>query len=136
MKAWNSRDLSSIIQDLQRREIPTDSRFPFVGILQSFAAKRYAAVNKRNHTSKEKLTQISLVNSVAIKSLLTVVEPRIGQILHACDANDTVNAISRTECKLQDNHFETQKFSNLRDGQQPIRKPSACLVGDSPKNAN
>lgn len=118
------RDLSSLIQDLQRmRQLPNESPLTFAARLQTHEAKMHAAVNKQNLTTKEKSAQISLIDSMALNSLLTGVEPRIGQILRASDPDDIVTAVSRIKRELQLNHFETQKSSNSRNNLPPMRKP-------------
>lgn len=120
----DSRDLSALIQDLQRmRQMPNESPLTFAARLQTHEAKMHAAVNKQNLTAKEKSAQIALIESMALNSLLTGVEPRIGQILRASDPDDIVTAISRIRRELQLHHLETQKFSNSRTGPTQIRKP-------------
>lgn len=112
----DSRDLSSLIQDLQRlRQMPNESPLTFAARLQTHEAKMHAAINKQNLTAKEKTAQISLIDSMVLNSLLTGVEPRIGQILRASDPDDIITAISRIKRELQLNHFESQKFSGTRN---------------------
>lgn len=120
----DSRDLSSLIQDLQRmRQMPNESPLTFAARLQTHEAKMHSAVNKQNLTTKEKSAQITLIESMALNSLLTGVEPRIGQILRASDPDSIVTAVSRMRRELQLNHLEAQKFSNNRNGPTQTRKP-------------
>lgn len=120
----DSRDLSSLIQDLQRlRQTPNESPLTFAARLQTHEAKMHAAINKQNLTAKEKTAQISLIDSMVLNSLLTGVEPRIGQILRASDPDDIITAISRIKRELQLNHFESQKLFGTRNIPTQVRKP-------------
>lgn len=120
----DSRDLSALIQDLQRmRQMPNESPLTFAARLQTHEAKMHSAVNKQNLTPKEKQAQITLIDSMALNTLLTGLEPKVGQIIRASDPDDIITAISRIKRELQLRHFETQKFTSVRNETPPTKKP-------------
>lgn len=120
------RDLSSLINDLQRmRQLGNESPLTFGARLQTHLAKLIASINKQTLTQKEKQAQIDLIESMALNSLLTGLEPKIGQIIRASDPDDIVSAISRIKRELQLQGLEAQKNnSNYRTPVPPARKPN------------
>lgn len=124
----DSRDLSALIQDLQRmKQLPNESPLTFSSRLQTHEAKMHSAVNKQNLTPKEKQAQITLIDSMALNTLLTGLEPKIGQIIRASDPDSILTAVARIKRELQLRHLETQKFSTGRTdqpSQYPIKKPN------------
>lgn len=119
------RNLSSLIQDLQRmKQLTPESPLTFAARLQTHHAKMLASINKQNLTNKEKQAQIDLIDSMALNSLLTGLEPKIGQIVRASDPKDILTAVSRIKRELQLYHLETQKFPVNKGQSLPPRKPT------------
>lgn len=124
----DSRDLSSLIQDLQRiRQMPNESPLTFITRLQTHEAKMYASVNKQAFTQAEKDAQTKIIETMTLNTLLTGLEPKIGQIVRASDPADILTATNRIRRELQLTYFETQKMNNTNRNPIPPRKPMANL---------
>jgi len=123
----DSRDLSSLIQDLQRlKQLPNESPLVFFGRLQTLNSKMHSAVQKQNLTVLQKLAQTQLIDSMALNTLLTGLDPRIGHIVRASNPNSLIEAQMRIRRELQLSYFENQK--QIRPVQpprqnQPLRRP-------------
>lgn len=79
----------------------------------------HSAVN--NHISKEK--QITLIDFIALRSLITTLERNIGQILRA--SSRIIKAISRIKTLTSALPSRITKNSNGRT--DPIRKPTSTI---------
>lgn len=124
----DSRDLTSLIQDLQRiKQLQNESALTFFSRLQTHNAKMHASVQKSNLTPDQKDAQSQLIETMTLNTLLTGLEPRLGQIIRAGNPPDMLEASARIRRELQLSYFENQKFNkpnNSRDVQAPIRKPN------------
>lgn len=125
----DSRDLSSLIQDLQRmKQLPNESPLNFVSRLQTLNAKMIANINKSLELSNEqKLAQCSLIDTMSLNTLLTGLEPRLGQIIRSGNPRDILQAQSRIKRELQLSYFESNKNNPIRSTihkqPQPSRNP-------------
>ncbi|KAJ8977201.1 hypothetical protein NQ317_011212 [Molorchus minor] len=109
----DTRDLSALIQDLQRmRQLPNEAPLTFVARLQTHEAKMHAAVQKQHITGGQKQARIQLTESMVLNTLLTGIDPKIGHVVRASDPQDILTAITRIRSELQLNYFENQKFGN------------------------
>ncbi|KAJ8982005.1 hypothetical protein NQ317_004092 [Molorchus minor] len=109
----DTRDLSALIQDLQRmRQLPNEAPLTFVARLQTHEAKMHAAVQKQHITGGQKQAQIQITESMVLNTLLTGIDPKIGHVVRASDPQDILTAIARIRRELQLNYFENQKFGN------------------------
>lgn len=130
----DSRDLTSLIQDLQRlRQLPGESALTFYNRLQVLNAKMHASIHKGNNlTNDQKAAQTNLIETMALNTLLTGLEPRLGQIIRAGNPRDLLEAHSRIRRELQLSYFETQKSSRpvvpSSKVSQPIRKPPSQQI--------
>lgn len=108
----DSRDLSALIHDLQRlKQLPGESPLTFYNRLQVLNAKMHASIQKSPllKTTDQKEAQSSLVESMALNTLLTGLEPRMGQIIRAGCPHSLLDAQSRIRREMQLSHFENQK---------------------------
>lgn len=123
----DSRDLTALIQDLQRvRQLPGESPLTFFNRLQVLNAKMLSSVQKTLKLSTEqKAAQCTLIETMALNTLLTGLEPRLGQIIRACNPTDLIEAQQRIKRELQLSYFENQKFNKplAPKPPQPIRRP-------------
>lgn len=121
----DSRDLTSLIQDLQRmRQLPNESPLTFIARLQTHEAIMHASVHKQRLTLAQKQAQLQLTEGMVLNTLLTGLEPKIGQIVRASDPVDMLTAISRVRRELQLNYFETQKIGRSNSATTPMRNPN------------
>ncbi|KAJ8951516.1 hypothetical protein NQ318_000212 [Aromia moschata] len=124
----DSRDLTALIQDLQRmRQLPNESPLTFISRLQSHEAKMHASIQKQHLTVEQKDAQVQITESMALNTLLTGLEPKVGHVIRASNPPDMLTAISRIRRELQLNYFENQKFQNKNFNSQP-RKPSTPQI--------
>lgn len=116
------RDLTSLIQDLQRMfQLPNENPLTFAARLQTHNAKMYSAVAKQILTQAQKNAQILLIDNMCLNTLLTGLEPRLGQIIRANNPVTMLDAINRVKRELQLHYFENQKFQKQN---KPIQKPN------------
>lgn len=121
----DSRDLTSLIQDLQRmRQLPSESPLTFIARLQTHEAKMHASVNKQRLTVAQKEAQIQLTEGMVLNTLLTGLEPNLAQVVRASDPADMLTAITRVRRELQLNYFETQKPNRNNNTVTPMRNPN------------
>uniref|UniRef100_V5FZK3 Retrotransposon gag domain-containing protein n=1 Tax=Anoplophora glabripennis TaxID=217634 RepID=V5FZK3_ANOGL len=119
----DSRDLTSLIQDLQRiRQLPSESPLTFIARLQTHEAKMHASIHKQQLTGAQK----QLTDAMVLNTLLTGLEPKIGHVVRASNPGDMLTAIVRVRRELQLNYFENQKF-NRNNANIPARKPNTPL---------
>lgn len=126
----DSRDLSSLIHDLQRlKQLPNESPLTFFNRLQVLNAKMHASINKSPllQTREQKEAQISLIETMTLNTLLTGLEPRLGQLIRASNPSTLLEAQSRIRRELQLSYFETQKTNR-----NPPPKPSSS--GNKPNH--
>ncbi|KAJ8979679.1 hypothetical protein NQ317_001079 [Molorchus minor] len=108
----DSRDLTSLIQDLQRlRQLQGESALTFFNRLQVHNAKMHASIQKSNLTGDQKIAQARLIETMALNTLLTGLEPRLGQIIRASNPRDLLEAHMRVRRELQLSYFENAKFN-------------------------
>ncbi|KAL1516270.1 hypothetical protein ABEB36_000189 [Hypothenemus hampei] len=108
----DSRDLPSLIQDLQRlKELPNESPLTFYSRLQVLNAKLHANA------------QASLVETMALNTLLTGLEPRLGQLIRAGNPTSLLEAHTRISRELQLSYFENQKIAKSTT-QKPVSQVS------------
>lgn len=123
----DSRDLSSLIQDLQRlRQLSNESPLTFYNRLQVLNAKMHSCVQKTaNLTAAQKAAQCTLIDTMSLNTLLTGLEPRLGQIIRANNPDNLLDAHNRIRRELQLSYFETQKTIRppVQKPPQPIRRP-------------
>lgn len=80
----DSRDLSSLIQDLQRlKQLSGESPLTFFNRLQVLNAKMHSYVQKSYLTRDQKMAQTDLIDTMSLNTLLTGLEPRLGQLIRA-----------------------------------------------------
>lgn len=122
----DSRDLTSLIQDLQRiHQLPNESPLTFVSRLQTHNAKMYACIQQQNLSEEQKTAQEQLIESMSLNTLLTGLEPKLGQIIRASNPPDILTATIRIRRELQLSYFEKQKFNKTSSVQnQPQNKKS------------
>lgn len=123
----DSRDLSSLIQDLQRlRQLNGESPLTFFNRLQVLNAKMHASIQKAsNLNADQKAAQCTLIDTMALNTLLTGLEPRLGQVIRAGNPVDLLDAHARIRRELQLSYFETQKVNRPSTTKplQPIKRP-------------
>lgn len=132
----DSRDLSALIQDLQRlKQIPNESALTFYNRVQVLNAKMHSCIQKSYQLSSEqRQAQIQLIETMALNTLLTGLEPRLGQIIRASQPRDLPEAQSRIRREIQLSYFENQKFNkpmaNIQRNPQnnTIRKPQSPIL--------
>ncbi|XP_050310841.1 uncharacterized protein LOC126746579 [Anthonomus grandis grandis] len=123
----DSRDLSSLIQDLQRlKQLPNESPLIFFNRLQTLNSKMHSAVQKQNLTAPQKIAQTNLIDSMALNTLLTGLDPRIGHIVRASNPNNLLEAQARIRRELQLSYFENQK-QNRPIQPHPSSRPNTTL---------
>lgn len=107
----DSRDLTSLIQDLQRlKQLQNESPLTFFNRLQVINAKMQACINKSNTlNASQKIAQSDLIDTMTLNTLLTGLDPRIGQIVRASNPRDLLEAHVRIRRELQLSYFETQQ---------------------------
>ncbi|KAJ8967814.1 hypothetical protein NQ317_004049 [Molorchus minor] len=107
----DSRDLTSLIQDLQRiSQQSNESALNFVSRLQTHNAKMHASVQKTQLTAEQKTAQSNLIETMTLNTLLTGLDPKLGSIIRASNPSTMLAAISRIKRELQLSYFESQKF--------------------------
>ena len=111
----DSRDLTALIQDLQRiHQIQNESPLTFISQrisrLQTHNAKMHSAITKQNLSTDQKLSQMNLVETMTLNTLLTGLEPKLGQIIRAGNPQNMLQATNRIKRELQLSYFESQKF--------------------------
>ena len=125
----DSRDLTSLIQDLQRlKQLPNESPLTFFNRLEVLNSKMHASIQKSMALNAEaKAAQCRLIDTMALNTLLTGLEPRLGQIIRAGNPRDLLEAQCRIRRELQLSYFENQKAPKpipvATKPQQPIRRP-------------
>lgn len=124
----DSRDLSSLIQDLQRlKQLSTESPLTFFNRLQVINAKMQASVQKNiNLNADQKKAQCILIETMALNTLLTGLDTRIGTIVRASNPRDLVEAHVRIRRELQLSYFENQKQAKpsfQKPFQQQLKRP-------------
>ncbi|KAJ8911541.1 hypothetical protein NQ315_012794 [Exocentrus adspersus] len=131
----DSRDLTSLIQDLQRmRQLPNESALTFFSRLQTHNAKMHSAVHKAGLTREQKTAQSQLIETMTLNTLLTGLEPRLAHIIRAGNPNSMLEALHRIKRELQLSYFENQKFdrtslprNNPNQQNRPIpNQPKLC----------
>lgn len=126
----DSRDLTSLIQDLQRiHQLPNESALTFVSRLQTHNAKMHSAIQKQGLTFDQKQAQSDLIETMTLNTLLAGLEPRLGQIIRAGNPVDMLQATNRIRRELQLSYFQNQKFQKPNSVQNTntnqIRKPNS-----------
>ncbi|XP_072380697.1 uncharacterized protein [Diabrotica undecimpunctata] len=97
----DSRDLTSLIHDLQRlRQLSNESPLTFFNRLQVLNANMHASIQKSGLTQDQKTAQCTLIDSMALNTLLTGLEPRLGQINRASNPKDLIEASNRIRREL------------------------------------
>lgn len=123
----DSRDLTSLIQDLQRMKQVNESPLTFFNRLQVLNAKMQACVNKTTQlNADQKRAQTQLIDTMVLNTLLTGLDPRIGQVIRASNPKDILEAHARIRRELQLTYFEEKHRApkpNFKPA-QPFRKPS------------
>lgn len=123
----DSRDLSSLIQDLQRlRQLSNESPLTFYNRLQVLNAKMHSCIQKTDDlTNLQKTAQCTLIDTMSLNTLLTGLEPRLGQIIRANNPENLLVAHNRIRRELQLSYFENQKTIRppVQKPPQPIRRP-------------
>ncbi|KAJ8982457.1 hypothetical protein NQ317_000415 [Molorchus minor] len=121
----DSRDLSSLIQDLQRiRQTPNESPLTFFNRLQVLNAKMHASIQKSLAlTAEQKSAQCNLIDTMALNTLLTGLEPRLGQIIRAGNPKDMLEAHVRIRRELQLTYFENQKSNRSIPPKNMLKRP-------------
>lgn len=122
----DSRDLSSLIQDLQRlKQLSGESPLTFFNRLQVLNAKMHSYVQKSYLTRDQKMAQTDLIDTMSLNTLLTGLEPRLGQLIRASNPNSLVEAQNKIRRELQLSYLENQKTSKSNIPiLKPIRTPS------------
>ena len=108
----DSRDLSSLIQDLQRlRQLANESPLTFFNRLQVLNAKMHASIQKSTQlTGDQKIAQSSLIDTMALNTLLTGLEPKLGQLIRAGNPTNLLQAHSRIRRELQLSYLESHRI--------------------------
>ena len=122
----DSRDLSSLIQDLQRlKQLSNESPLTFFSRLQVLNAKMHANIQKSPLNPDQKIAQTTLIETMALNTLLTGLEPKIGQLIRAGNPKTLLEAQTRIRRELQLSYFETKKVEkpNLPRPSPPLRRP-------------
>lgn len=120
------RDLNSLIQDLQRlRQMPNENALTFVSRIQTHNSKMLSAISKQNLTQSQKNSQIILVDNMCLNTLLTGLEPKLGQIIRASNPLTILEAINRIKRELQLSYFENSR-----------QKPNQNNLGESSRQRN
>lgn len=120
----DSRDLTALIQDLQRiSQNPNEPVLNFISRLQTHNAKMHAAIQKQQLTAEQKVAQSNLIETMTLNTLLTGLDPKLSPIIRASNPQDMLQAISRIKRELQLSYFESQKFNNQKSQSNPPRRP-------------
>ncbi|XP_072395178.1 uncharacterized protein [Diabrotica undecimpunctata] len=110
LHSGDSRDLTSLIYDLQRlRQLSNKSPLTFFNRLKVLNANMHASIQKSGLTQDQKTAQCTLIDSMVLNTLLTGLEPRLGQIIRATNPKDLIEASNRIRRELQLSYFESQK---------------------------
>lgn len=119
----DSRDLTSLIQDLQRmHQLSNENPLTFAARLQTHNAKMYSAIAKQVLTQEQKDAQTILIDNMCLNTLLTGLEPKLGQIVRAGNPNNMLDAINRIKRELQLSYFENQKFNRTQKPNPVVQK--------------
>ncbi|KAJ8952183.1 hypothetical protein NQ318_022633 [Aromia moschata] len=142
----DSRDLTALIQDLQRmRQLPNESPLTFISRLQSHEAKMHASIQKQHLTVEQKDAQVQITESMALNTLLTGLEPKVGhnknfnsqprkpstpQLTKQCSFCKRMGHTSN-ECRQRQqtpqnsysNNFSRPQFQNYQQNYQPQQRP-------------
>lgn len=120
----DQRDLTSLIADLSRiKQLPNESPLTFVSRLQSHNAKMHSAIHKQTMTNDQKLAQSNLIETMVLNTLLTGLEPKIGQVVRSSYPPDILTAIMRIKRELQLSYFQEQKTPINRNQPSVTRRP-------------
>lgn len=112
----DTRDLNCLMADLQRmRQLSNESPLTFIARVQTHESKMISVINKSYLSAGQKCAQSMLIQSMCLNTLLTGLEPKLGQLIRASNPTDMMTAISRVKRELQLNYFENQKFSNPKN---------------------
>nr|XP_023011636.1 uncharacterized protein LOC111501933 [Leptinotarsa decemlineata] len=119
----DTRDLTSLIQDLQRlKQLPNETALIFFNRLQVHNAKMHACIQKSTLTADQKTAQSRLIETMTLNSLFTGLEPRLGQIIRAGNPRDMLEAHMRIRRELQLSYFENQKHNKHNQQKNNISK--------------
>ncbi|KAJ8977809.1 hypothetical protein NQ317_000066 [Molorchus minor] len=89
----DSRDLTSLIQDLQRiSQQSNESALNFVSRLQTHNAKLHASVQKTQLTAEQKAAQSNLIETMTLNTLLTGLDPKLDRD-QKTNVTETVSAV-------------------------------------------
>ncbi|KAL1516503.1 hypothetical protein ABEB36_000412 [Hypothenemus hampei] len=108
----DSRDFPSLIKDLQRlRQIAEESPLTLYNRLHVLNAKLHAHIQKSPslRTKEQKDAQTTLIETMALNTLLTGLEPRLGQLIRARNPSTLLEAQTRILRELQLSYLENQK---------------------------
>jgi hypothetical protein len=122
----DSRDLSSLIQDLQRlKQLSNESPLTFFSRLQVLNAKMHANIQKSSLNPDQKIAQTTLIETMTLNTLLTGLEPKIGQLIRAGNPKMLLEAQTRIRRELQLSYFENKKIErpNPPRPNPPLRRP-------------
>lgn len=109
-----TRNLSSLIHDLQYMKQGKDSAFTFVHKIQSHNAKLHSAINRQSELSEnEKKSQAALIDNMCLDTLLTGLESKLGAIIRASNPETILDAAQRIRRENQLGYLENQR-QNLR----------------------
>ena len=92
----------------------------------------HASIQKSSNLNPDqKEAQCELIDTMALNTLLTGLEPRLGQVIRAGNPVDLLDAHVRIRRELQLSYFETQKVNKplniITKPLQPIRRPLSQL---------
>lgn len=117
----DARDLTSLIQDLQRlKQIPGESALTFFNRIQVLNAKMHSCIQKSPNlkTADQRQAQTTLIETMVLNTLLTSLEPRLGQLIRASNPTTLLEAQSRIRRELQLSYFEDQKIAKPQPAKQ------------------
>ncbi|KAJ8914817.1 hypothetical protein NQ315_014563 [Exocentrus adspersus] len=133
----DSRDLTSLIQDLQRCQNSGESALNFISRLQTDSAKMHAAIQKQGLSAEQKNSQTSLIEIMTLNALLTGLDPKLGLIVRASNPVNMIQAINRVEfasnnlaclqsfpnqsINLSNKSFPNQNFTNQNFSRQNLQ---------------
>ncbi|KAL1489788.1 hypothetical protein ABEB36_013722 [Hypothenemus hampei] len=116
------RDINSLILDLQKlKQLPQENPITFCNRVINLNSKMQSSITKQNLSRDQNLAQSDLIENMTLNTLLTGLEPKIGQIIRASSPNSIVDAVQRIKREMQLSYFEEQR-SNIRS--QSNSKPS------------
>ncbi|KAL1493546.1 hypothetical protein ABEB36_009250 [Hypothenemus hampei] len=108
------RDINSLILDLQKlKQLPQENPITFCNRVINLNSKMQSSITKQNLSRDQKLAQSDLIENMTLNTLLTGLEPKIGQIIRASSPNSIVDAVQRIKREMQLSYFEDQR-SNIR----------------------